>query len=277
MSRESRQHHLDFIAGVLIIYMVFHHTGLYESLHQFLTRILFFFMPWFFFKAGVFYSPEKSMRAVILSSSKRLLIPFVVFCIIGQLIEGIHLLFIHNLHKNFFYEPFLELIKYGSIWTNGPVWFLWSLFCVRLIFHTLTKCKCYRLIIVSMSLFFAFLCFYFEINKPLYLGNICLGLFFYGLGNLLQKLQYNHFVGTLCILLYFIIIVFFPVGGSFVENASNNYWWWIFASIIAIVAYNYLFGYVKVDNGFFHFCGRHSLAILVIHFPIIRLFGWVLN
>lgn len=272
---ESRQDHLDLIAGILILFMVFHHSGTLEELHQLLSRILFFFMPWFFFKGGMFHSSNKTIVQVLYSSCKRLLIPFTIFCILGQMIEGLNLLLHHNLHKNFFYEPFVDLLRQGSLWTNGPLWFLWSLFCVRIIYHILINNNCGRLIVVLFSLLFSFLLFYFRIKTPLYLGNVCLGLFFYSFGHLLQNKQYLNMVGVPCILLYLAIVLFFPAGGSFVENDSNNYMCWIFASLIAIVAYNYSFRFIKIDNGLFHYCGRHSLSILVVHFPILRIIEWI--
>lgn len=76
---ERRETHLDVICGVMILWMILVHvfqtTHLTESsVYLTLYRILFFFMPWFCFKAGMF---EKTMpdKVCFEKNFKRLMIP----------------------------------------------------------------------------------------------------------------------------------------------------------------------------------------------------------
>ena len=76
---KKRETHLDAICGVMILWMILGHifqaTHLTESsVYLTLYRILFFFMPWFCFKAGMF---EKTMpdKVCFEKNFKRLMIP----------------------------------------------------------------------------------------------------------------------------------------------------------------------------------------------------------
>lgn len=78
-----RDKSIDATAGLLILFMIYGHvmswTNLTEA-HSFivLDRIFCFFMPWFFFKAGMFYKQEK-IDLVCKAGYKRLLVPYIVW------------------------------------------------------------------------------------------------------------------------------------------------------------------------------------------------------
>lgn len=59
---KGRIAHIDMAAGIMILWMMLGHIGASQlgyctpQFVQFLGRFLFFFMPWFFFKSGMFFS-----------------------------------------------------------------------------------------------------------------------------------------------------------------------------------------------------------------------------
>lgn len=58
--KSSRNESIDSVAGLMIIYMVFTHVmqgfgQTHVECYKILERFLYFFMPWFFFKAGMFF------------------------------------------------------------------------------------------------------------------------------------------------------------------------------------------------------------------------------
>lgn len=57
---KSRDESIDVISGILIFYMIIRHcmqrTSLQESYIYESIKYLTFFMPWFFYKSGMFYN-----------------------------------------------------------------------------------------------------------------------------------------------------------------------------------------------------------------------------
>ena len=53
---------LDNVCAIMIIYMIYGHVCLWCGVKQneILTRCLYFFMPWFFFKSGMFFRTGKA-------------------------------------------------------------------------------------------------------------------------------------------------------------------------------------------------------------------------
>lgn len=80
----QRNIHLDWICGLLIIHMIGGHIAQFMHERYILDSVFFFFMPWFFFKSGMFHKIKKE-DVIIIKSAKRLLIPFIVFSLIGEL------------------------------------------------------------------------------------------------------------------------------------------------------------------------------------------------
>lgn len=83
-----RDNTMDMVAGILIVRMILGHymsmcelknTILFES-----TNILFFYMPWFFYKSGMFCSKERKDPNVFLKNNTRKFIkPFACFSLFG--------------------------------------------------------------------------------------------------------------------------------------------------------------------------------------------------
>lgn len=274
---ESKRHnHLDIIAGILIIFMVYHHAFSNSFLDVLSSRLLFFYMPWFFFKAGMFFKKDVGIKDVLIKSARRLLLPFVVFSVIGRVEYAIELWALNNLHINIVSNALFDIIKTGSVFGNGPLWFLLTLFFVRVIFAYLSSRVKPLWIIPFFGGVIAFIFYYFEVCVPLYLGNTCLGTFFFGLGCLLKDLEYKRIALVFCLIFYLLAVIFFPILGSFVNNSSESYIWWLISSLAGIVTYNNVFKRINLKKGVLVFCGQHSLEILVSHMPVINLIRFLL-
>lgn len=66
----GRKKEFDAMAGLLILYMMFGHAlwffNLSDSHVAVITQYLFgFFMPWFFFKGGMFFRHEETSKIVM--------------------------------------------------------------------------------------------------------------------------------------------------------------------------------------------------------------------
>lgn len=79
----KRDNTLDCACGILIIHMILGHIFQWSQLttthfYQWMN-ILYFFMPWFFFKAGIFYK-KTPVKKVFSTSFHRLIVPF--YCLV---------------------------------------------------------------------------------------------------------------------------------------------------------------------------------------------------
>ena len=130
----GRQNHLDAIAGILIIYMIYTHIMQLcdmreDTIYRILQFALSFFMVWFFFKAGMFHHAID-----IRKTAKRLLIPFLCFSFIGHLVFCFHLNIEggHPIYR-YFLSPIRQIAENETVSGNLALWFLPALFFTKVI------------------------------------------------------------------------------------------------------------------------------------------------
>ena len=90
-----RRKDIDGISGLMIVYMIFVHIVNFTHTGNFflvLMRPLFFFMPWFFFKSGMFFF-HKSNNQMFLEG-KKLLYPYVKYSLYGIIVWSVILFFL---------------------------------------------------------------------------------------------------------------------------------------------------------------------------------------
>lgn len=267
-----RNNSLDNINGVLITFMFFYHVvgfaGLSEDFYI-ITNIFSFFMPWFFFKSGMFFKEEKFID-IYHKSIKRLIYPFIYFSIIGHFIYCLYLFFVVKDFNIIHYtlSPIKQLLMYGSIAGNLPLWFLLSLFAVRIIFFYVYKNK----YLISLLVAIPYLVYIFEINIPLYFVNVFSGLFFYSCGYFLKKHQYNNKFFLIAFGIYFLALILCP---SYIDMRTNNlvwgnYYWYYIVALAGIITINGLFFYLtKKEIPVLNILGKNSMAILCIHWLVL--------
>ena len=158
-NQENRLQYFDIISGIFIIQMVLFHifqfADYYENNSWFypIHNFFFFFMPWFYFKAGFFIKRRENTKECIVNDFKRLIIPWIVWGVIGQLIcisfeifEGEKSLL------KILLSPFQAIIFTGAPTGNLPLWFLPSLFLTRLIFQFIPQNRIYVTLIIASIL-----------------------------------------------------------------------------------------------------------------------------
>ncbi len=125
---------IDTIAGFFVVYICIGHAlALFNIPDNGVcpSSYLYFFMPWFFYKGGMYFR-NKPLKKGILQDGKRLLLPYVKWSLIGfVIINGLAVIVGNQIHgiKSCFYEMLFE----GSLYENKPLWFLASLFLVKTI------------------------------------------------------------------------------------------------------------------------------------------------
>lgn len=126
MSNE-RLTYLDFAAGIMTLWVMYFHTPFNY------VPILYFFMPWFFYKSGQmfkFRTPDEEWY----KGWQKFIRPFIIWSLIGYaayIIFGVCTWGL-TLHEAF-YTPLHSLFFGCFIPLNNALWFLPVLFLVRMI------------------------------------------------------------------------------------------------------------------------------------------------
>ena len=244
----SRFIYLDNGSGILICFMVlfYHLPGFCEldstSIYYIVRNIFDFFMAWFFFKSGMCYK-NRSIKEELSKCWSRLLFPFIVinlFCFIIYTVISDKVSLLEHLKVS---------IYKGSETMCSPLWFCLSLFITRVIYQLLkNRLRVNRGWILSLSIIIAFLLYLFKYNNyvflpcalsriPPWVGGTLLGLFFYGLGDLMRDKQYNSSLFFIATPVYLLHLVF-PYYLDFYTNFSDNYFLSVFFYIAGILMFN---------------------------------------
>ncbi len=272
----SRDEYLDSICGILIIHMILGHIFQWCDLtnsiyYKIESDILFFFMPWFCFKAGMFYKPSTN-KICFKKNYNRLIKPYIIFTVSGLIIYSIHYIIINDdkLFIHIFLTPIKQILTYGYALCNAPLWFLFSLFCCKLLYNLSQKCKYFPLLIVLVTVIPYLICM-FKIDVPQYISYICTTLVFYTLGNKFKTLQFNKYIFISSIGIIAFQYILYP---SIVDMKSNtliegNYFIWYISSLAGIITFNNLFKILNINIPFIRIIGKYSMHYFVLHWIII--------
>lgn len=288
MNSKKRSCHIDIAAGIMIIYMVFIHIcqkfGFDNtSLWSIMQHCFGFCMPYFFFKGGMFYR-EKKICFIFRDSIHRLLKPYFVWMTIGIII----LFAIRWMQGTTI--SFGEIIKgtiYGcivgeSVSGNLPLWFLLTLFGVRIMFAVCLYLKIPSKIIPFGCFFIAWGLNVGNYRLPIIIANTFTGTMFYGIGYILQTKQYGIIQSLVAVCLFgFINIFCYTYVGIRKNILIEGYYvlWPIFATSGIILLNNLCLCMEKVSRKhdkykyirLLSFLGRHTMPIYVSHWPIINI------
>lgn len=272
----NRMQYLDTTSGILLLHMICYHCWQWAELppNAIWLRILSFFMPWFFFKSGMFYK-NQSADKVIKKCFRKLIIPFLIFSIIGEIFDIIRILSIGAQWDIISGIKTIigSLLKTGAIFGNYPLWFLPSLFAVRIIYNCLNmrkKHEClWLLLIIPIVLFYTVKIAHIEL--PYYLYNVPTGLMFYMLGDKLRHIRLSNITLISIVTLYLISVVFCPQMVDMRSNKllSGTYIGWIFMSVLGIMSINEICLRYFNNQNIFSKIGNKSMPIYCWHWIII--------
>lgn len=275
----KRNDAIDSVAGLLIIYMVFTHImqifGFADlKVYAILQNCLYFFMPWFFFKAGMFYRKDDN-KVAIKKSIKRLIKPFIFYSLIGHLFYCIIYICKYGSISLITIFPVDALLKYGSIEGNLPLWFLLSLFICRIILNYLVNLGIKNYTIAILILIIICILHFVRIKYPFYISNSMTGLLFMCMGNMyVQNKKYtNSSLLLLTCAFIYICSLFYP---SFVDMRSNtliygSYYLWLLYSVSGVILINGIGGNFILRKIRLNVVGYYSMEIYCIHWIVLIL------
>jgi len=274
----ERNKSIDFTAGVMLSFVIISHitniSGSQTLFYALMQLVFFYRMPWFFFKAGMFCK-ERDFKSEVEYSAKKILIPFVIYSAIALFVDLLTSAICYGYESVMSLEtivlhPIKTLIKAGFIEPNTPLWFMTSLFCVRVLFSLTKKYKINLYLVGALGLAIAFALHFKMYFTPRYIPNVCLGLFFFITGYLLKEIQFSKkWLLWLCLAIYAITVIFFY---SWVDFTTNNlkqgyYLVYVVASLCGCIVFNNFatLPFVKYTK-IFPSIGRNSMNYYVTHY-----------
>lgn len=298
---KERFSYVDLGAGVMILWMILGHACMAagfvgepfcrSGITDFVPNFLFFFMPWFFYKSGQFFS-KRGFREELNKDWTKLIRQFLIWSAIGYVSYLISLGVFNGLtFRNIVYLPIRHFVLGGVIDLNQPLWFLFTLFWVRQIAnfvlpHDCDKfywSKCTSIIIVAFSISFGLYLLNYRFF-PEWFANGAAGMAFFTLGYCLQKFETNWWLLVPCLLGYIACCIWgFPAVGMRSNNCENAiiYLLNIPASFAGIVAFNlvcrYISKYLHYLSLPFEYIGKYAMIIYVSHGVIYGSMSWIID
>ena len=285
---KQRNHAFDLLCGLCILRMLLLHvisTCGYRSEFWF-TKLMawtFFFMSFFFFKAGYFNKGVNSPTLPYLKDrTKRLLVPYAVWGIIGSAVYfGFLLAFPEHFQRYYKVLRWIHLWQDSHVWGNPPLWFLFSFFLSYVLVHFLNKMKYLPWIVVT----FPFLSYYlWQHHNPLWMSmdNVPMGVFFFYLGRAWRWLQ-TRVPRPWLVALSLLLIATFIVGNKLwhgeydmsLNKFVNHPWGGGFHTVCALVGISGLLLAMPLRRvPLIGYIGEHSMVYFVAHYPLIFLYAF---
>ena len=286
---KTRYEYLDNLSGVLIIFMIlFYHLplfcGLGETCPFVILRSFFdFFMAWFFFKSGMFFKENRSIREEVMKCWHRLIVPYLFINALCIIVPSI----IHWGGPATVGAQLKILVTKESGALCAALWFLLSLSIVRIIYATLLgKLGIHPWLLITGFLLLAVgmnIYSYHVADDSLiksltgytvhsWIGNVFLGALFFGLGVTLKQKQFERKeLVWICLILYLVHLLF-PSYLDFRYNQSPHYLLSIAYYFTGIILFNNLF--FKTMNRripILTHIGQNSMVYYITHFTFFKL------
>jgi fucose 4-O-acetylase-like acetyltransferase len=280
----ERNHAFDILCGICIIRMVSLHIMAFcgqedQEWWGEVMRWSFFFMSFFFFKAGFFNKGTSSGTDMdyLKDRSKRLLVPYVTSGVIGLVV---YFSFYFPLVDR--YKKFVEPLEWSHIWMksgfygNSPIWFLFSFYVVYMMVRYIDKVKhlCWLTILFPALSYWAYKT---GNNVPMSLGNVFIACYFFYLGRLWQwamcRFEIRRLMAASWLMVLLFVVLGFVAPGTY--NMSQNIFTGnaLMAVVRATLVLCGLSGVLLTARvpriPWLCFIGEHSMVFFISHYPML--------
>lgn len=294
---KQRIEYIDLAKGFCIILVVLFHVLQHLRVQsEYVYWISTFRMPLYFFLSGLFFKEYEGFLGFLIRKINKLLIPFCFFYIITSFLYP-------NILLSFgITDPHTESLGIQGLWafiiegrfTNGPLWFLWCLFIVNILFYlcvTIVKKICVSDVLQAVLL--TIFCFAVGMANSLFIAShinllgfvdsALAALPFFSVGYLFNKftdiLRPNAWGKFLPILIIICFALTFIFGGRC--NYMHNIFWInpIAQHLCGITGTLFVIFSAKIirDIPFITYWGRYSIMILVSHQLILQVLSPLLR
>ena len=283
LATTSRRQNLDFIRGMMVLWVVISHIALNVGIRTFGTSYsassiwawMSFYMSTFFFFSGYLHNRQRSPDQIVRRGTRALLVPYLLFSAFGFLLYEVSCLLTSG--KGLDWGIFKGFVSTLCLRSNTPLWFLISLFSVKVLYSFFEKYlgeRTYYLTII-VAIVAILTC-----NKPQILGygNIMLGFLFYGAGVFLQineSAMKRTWIVLLALSTYCIIPFICPLGLVVVTNFKPS-GKPLFDIIFSLSACNLLWfvsrkiTFTTCLSRYLIFIGANSLILFAYHRPVLN-------
>ena len=249
------------------------------GMSAYIPSILFFFMPWFFYKSGQFFS-KREIKAEWSKDWNKLMRRFLIWSAIGY---ALHILFMSIggviTLRNATYSVLRGFFLNGHIELNVPLWFLFTLFLVRQVANVILPqendkyywLKCISIIGIGYLVAFGCYCTQFCL-MPLWVANGAAGLVFFTMGYCLSKYETRWWLLVPCVLGYVACCIWGFPGVDMRTNECTSAVKYLLSypgSLAGIVTFNVLCRLVAKYLHYlslpFEYIGKYAMIIYVSH------------
>lgn len=290
---KQRNHTFDFLCGICIIRMICLHTITFcgHKNDEWWREVMawsFFFMCFFFFKAGYFNKTVSGdTKEYVKDKAKRLLTPYVVWGTIGFVIYMAFLPFEINRYG----KP-IEPTEWSHLWNtssfmgNEPVWFLMSFFSAYVLVHLIKKIhivkpiSVFQTVIILGCPFVSYWLWTKDNPLPLSLSNVFMGVFFFNMGRtwrwLIERMGRGATISVSSVLIIAFIVLNVLWHGEYIMSTNRFEGVPIAAFVNTVIILLGLSGLLlKLPLGrvpVINYIGQHSMVYFVAHYPILQFY-----
>ena len=278
IERKMRKNYLDAAAGFLIIQIIIGHILQLCYKWDYMDlwiRIFCFYMPFWYFKSGMFAKTNMDYKNCIRKGYEKLIVPFLAVTVIGWLMN-MPFDFL-NSDKSIFeivFRPWASLLYHGSMPSSLTLWFLLSLFWVKILGQYVinTIPRSYTHIVALFVLLLGFGISFIYKYFPLQIATIFPGLFFYLMGYLskdrIERLNIPSIVAFM--LIFILICVFYD---SVVEMRSNslakgNYFLWAVKNYMGLMVFLTILSKMPRLR-LLEYIGQNSMSYYIFHWLVL--------
>ena len=304
---KQRNHTFDLLCGICIVRMIMLHITNScgfgnESWWTPVMNWSYYFMSFFFFKAGYFNKTVAGdSKAFCKKKFKQLMIPYFVWGLIGNAIYFFFVWFILD-PKNVFVKQveISHLWKSSQFYGNIPCWFLFSFFIAYIVAHFIAKVPPLLRIPIPKSmqwnhrtvlnikihwliLVFPLISYYcWTKGNPLWFGldNVFIGIYLFYLGRLwhfaMEKLKGTGILLISILFLFTFILLNATFGGKYtmVDNIWEGNPYIVITNItLVLCGLSGLLISINIPRiPVLGYIGEHSMVFFVAHYPIMFLY-----
>lgn len=280
---------IDLAKGLCITLVVLYHVNKRFDLSPALFTVLSTFrMPLYFLLSGLFFKEYENFLGFLKRKTNKLLIPFLFFYLITSfLMPNLLYLVGYTVDKT-------ESLGLSGLWafltkeqfSNGPIWFLWCLFVLNIIFYNVfLVSKIFGryfvgvLILLSCALgCIGMLLSVNRINLPAFIDTALTSIPFFCIGYILRKhtkILYPNSSDRYLLVLVVVCIgitVFFNGDCSYKGNGFGIPPLQVYCcGLSGALGVIFLAKYLK-DLPFFSYWGRYSIMILLTHGLLLQVY-----
>ena len=290
---KERNHTFDFLCGICIIRMICLHTITFcghkdDAWWLEVMGWSFFFMCFFFFKAGYFNKTVSGdTKAYVTDKTKRLLIPYVVWGTIGFIIYAFYIPFeVERYHHPIEPMEWSHLWRTSSFWGNEPVWFLFSFWAAYILVHFIKKIhivkpiSVFQTVVILLCPLVSYWLWTQENPLPMSLSNVFMGVFFFNMGRtwrwLIEKMERRTTLWLSGVLIAAFVVLNIVWHGEYVMSTSlfrGNPWAAFFNTMIILIGLSgFLIKLPLSRVPVINYIGQHSMVYFVAHYPLLQFY-----